>query len=91
MFSKEAVRKVYKLANQDYFEERYKEQFQSILDAANRREKSIVFSQNECPYELALYLMDELGFSLCRFEKDYWIPIFEIDEVKGCKEIQVRW
>lgn len=91
MFNKELVRSTYKLANQKYFEEKYEKQFQSMVDAASCREKSIVFSQNECPYELALYLMDELGFSLCRFEKDYWIPIFEIDEVKGCKEIQVRW
>lgn len=91
MFNKELVRSTYKLANQKYFEEKYKTQFQSIVDAANHREKSIVFSQNECPYELAQYLMNELGFGLCRFEKDYWVPIFEIEETKNCERIQVRW
>lgn len=91
MFSKEAVRSVYKLANQNYFEEKYNAQFQSILDAANNRSKYVVFSQNECPFELAQYLMDELGFGLCKFEKDYWTPVFEIEEVKNCKEVQVRW
>lgn len=91
MFNKELVKSTYKLANQKYFEEKYKTQFQSMVDAANSREKCIVFSQNECPFELAQYLMDELKFSLCRFEKGYWVPIFEVEELKNCKEVQVRW
>ena len=91
MFSKETVRKVYKLANQNYFEEKYKEQFQSILDEANNRRTYVIFSQNECPFELAQYLMDELKFGLWGFKEDRWIPIFEIEEVKNCERIQVRW
>lgn len=91
MFSKELVKSTYKLANQKYFEEKYEKQFQSIVDAAHRREKSIVFSQNECPYELAQYLMDELGFGLCKFEKNYCVPIFEIEEAKNCERILVKW
>lgn len=91
MFSKELVKSTYKLANQKYFEDKYEAQFQSMINAANRREKCIVFSQNECPYELAQYLMDELGFSLYRLQKDYWVPIFEVEEAKNCGEVQVRW
>lgn len=91
MFSKELVKSTYKLANQKYFEENYKAQFQSMVDAANRREKRIVFSQNECPYELAQYLMDELRFSLYKLQENYWVPVFEIEELRNCKEVQVRW
>lgn len=91
MFSKELVKTTYKLANQKYFEEKYEAQFQSMIAAARCRERSIVFSQNECPYELAQYLMDELGFSLYRLQEDYWVPIFEIEELRNCKEVQVRW
>ena len=91
MFSKELIKSTYKLANQKYFEEKYKAQFQSMTDAASCREKYITFSQNECPYELAQYLMDELGFSLYKLQEDYWIPVFEIEELKNREEVQVRW
>ena len=91
MFNKELVKSTYKLANQKYFEEKYEKQFQSMINAASRRERYIVFSQNECPYELAQYLMGELEFSLYRLQEDYWVPIFEVEELKNCKEVQVRW
>lgn len=94
MFSKELIKSTYKLANQKYFEEKYKAQFQSMVDAANRREKCIVFSQNECPFELVKYLIEELRFSMFGSLKcDNWETIFEVDkfEVEKYKEFKVCW
>ena len=94
MFSKELVKSTYKLANQKYFEEKYEAQFQSMVDAANRREEGIVFSQNECPFELVKYLIEELRFSVFgNIKEDRWEPIFEVDkfEIENYKEFKVCW
>ena len=94
MFSKELVKSAYKLANQKYFEKKYEAQFQSMVDAANRRDKCIVFSREQCPFELVKYLIEELRFSMFgRIEKDKWEPIFEVDkfEIENYKEFKVCW
>jgi len=94
MFNKELVRSTYKLANQKYFEEKYEKQFQSMVEKASCREKCIVFSQNECPFELVKYLIEELRFSMFgRIEKDKWETIFEVNkfEIEKYKEFKVCW
>ena len=94
MFNKELVKNTYKLANQKYFEEKYEAQFQSMIEAANRREKDIVFSRNECPFELVKYLIEELRFSMFgSLKDDKWETIFEVDkfEIEKYKELKVCW
>ena len=94
MFNKELVRSTYKLANQKYFEEKYEKQFQSMVDAANCRDKCIVFSREQCPFELVKYLIEELRFSMFGNVKgDKWEPIFEVDkfEIENYKEFKVCW